>query len=98
MELSIVVPVMNEATNIKPLYERLRDTLNKITDDYEIIYIDDGSTDETVSNVVALRDLDPRVKLVSFSRNFGHEMANSAGFRKASGKRRKGRLYRPAKS
>lgn len=85
MELSVVVPVLNEASNVRPLYERLIKTLENVTSDFEIIYIDDGSTDDTTKNVMALRSEDERVKLVSFSRNFGHEMANSAGFRKASG-------------
>ncbi len=85
MELSIVVPVFNEESNIWPLYDRLIITVEKITEDYEILFIDDGSTDSTVDKVVQLRKRDERVKLVSFSRNFGHEMANSAGFRKAKG-------------
>lgn len=85
MELSIVIPVMNEQENVKPLYDRLKETLNKITPSHEIIYVDDGSHDKTVEEVMRLRSLDDTVKLVSFSRNFGHEMANSAGFRKATG-------------
>lgn len=85
MELSIVIPVMNEEDNVRPLYSRLKKTINELTDSHEIIYVDDGSTDQTVAEVMKLRQEDPKVKLVSFSRNFGHEMANSAGFRKASG-------------
>lgn len=85
MELSVVIPVMNEEDNVKALYKRLKKTLNQITSSHEIIFVDDGSTDSTVEEVMALRADDTCVKLVSFSRNFGHEMANSAGFRKASG-------------
>lgn len=85
MDLSVVIPVLNEVDNVVPLYTRLKSTLNEITKSHEIIFVDDGSTDETVSKIMALRAEDEAVKLVSFSRNFGHEMANSAGFRNAVG-------------
>lgn len=85
LELSIVIPVMNEEDNVRPLYDRLKKTLNKITSSHEIIFVDDGSTDKTIKAIQDLRQLDDSVKYVSFSRNFGHEMANSAGFRKACG-------------
>lgn len=85
MELSVVIPVMNEEDNVRPLYNRLKKTLNQITPSHEIIYVDDGSSDKTVDEVLKVRSEDDCVKLLSFSRNFGHEMANSAGFRKASG-------------
>ena len=85
MDLSVVIPVMNEEDNVRPLYSRLKKTLNKLTSSYEVIFVDDGSTDRTVEEVMAIRSEDETVKLISFSRNFGHEMANSAGFRKACG-------------
>jgi len=85
VELSVVIPVMNEEDNVKPLYKRLKKTLNQMTPSHEIIFVDDGSSDKTVEEVMSVRGQDDCVKLVSFSRNFGHEMANSAGFRKASG-------------
>lgn len=85
MKISVVIPAYNEQDNVRPLYNRLQKTLSQIDEDYEIIFVDDGSSDHTVEAVVALRQVDSRVKLVSFSRNFGHEMANTAGFRKASG-------------
>lgn len=85
MELSVVIPVLNETKNVLPLYERLKPTLDGLTPSHEIIFVDDGSTDDTVDKVMALRSKDDKVKLVSFSRNFGHEMANSAGFRNAAG-------------
>lgn len=85
MELSVVIPVFNEEENVLPMYNRLKQVLNEITDDHEILFVDDGSKDLTVDQVMFIRERDEKVKLVSFSRNFGHEMANSAGFRNASG-------------
>ena len=85
IKISVVVPAYNEETNIAPLYERLSKTLVRIDEAYEIIFIDDGSKDRTVEEVMKLRTVDARVKLISFARNFGHEMANTAGFRKATG-------------
>ncbi len=84
-KISVVVPAYNEELNMAPLYERLIPTLNKISEAYEIVVVDDGSRDKTVEEVLKLRERDERVKLVSFSRNFGHEMANTAGFRAATG-------------
>ena len=83
--ISVVVPAFNEEMNILPLYNRLHETLIQIDEAYEIIFIDDGSIDGTCDAVLKLREMDKRVKLISFARNFGHEMANTAGFRKASG-------------
>jgi dolichol-phosphate mannosyltransferase len=89
IELSVVVPAFNEEDNVLALYERLSPVLDAVTPNHEIIFVDDGSHDRTVEKVLLLRGGpetgDKRVKLVSFSRNFGHEMANTAGFRHASG-------------
>lgn len=85
MDLSVVIPVLNEEENILPMYNRLKKVLESLTKSHEIIFVDDGSTDLTLDQVMTLRGKDDRVKLVSFSRNFGHEMANSAGFRSAKG-------------
>lgn len=83
--ISVVVPAYNEELNIAPLYERLSSTLLKISENYEILFVDDGSRDRTIEEIRKVREKDPRVKYISFSRNFGHEMANSAGFRNAQG-------------
>lgn len=85
IEISVVVPSYNEEDNIFALYERLNKALEKITPDHEILFVDDGSKDTTAEKVMKLRKADERVKLVSFARNFGHEMANTAGFRYAKG-------------
>lgn len=81
----MVVPAFNEEDNIHPLYERLSQSLLQISEAYEILFVDDGSSDKTVHIVEQLQKKDHRVKYVSFSRNFGHEMANTAGFRHVQG-------------
>jgi len=85
VDIGVVVPAYNEEENIKPLYDRLAKALTQISEKYEILFVDDGSHDKTVIEVEKLQKLDKRVKYVSFSRNFGHEMANTAGFRTVSG-------------
>jgi polyisoprenyl-phosphate glycosyltransferase len=83
--ISIVIPIFNEEDNINHLYQRLskEDCLQK--EGYEIIFVDDGSYDNTYSLLEALSKKDPRVKIVKFSRNFGHQAAITAGIRLAKG-------------
>jgi polyisoprenyl-phosphate glycosyltransferase len=85
MKLSVVLPVLNEETNIRPLYERLLAELERITIDFELLFIDDGSTDASAMRIEALHRTDPRVKLISLSRNFGHQVALTAGIDQATG-------------
>jgi glycosyltransferase involved in cell wall biosynthesis len=80
-KLSAVVCVFNEELNIKPLVEKLTEALSGI--DYEIIYVDDGSTDNTVKEILALKH--PRLSLVEFRRNFGQSSALAAGIQEATG-------------
>ncbi len=86
--LSIIVPCYNEAENIRDFYDELMKTACFFQEhdvEFEIIYVDDGSDDGTVTNVRKLNQTDQRVHLVSFSRNFGKEAAIYAGLQKASG-------------
>ena len=83
--LSIVVPMRNEAENIGPLHERLRAVLDRLGEPAEIVCVDDGSTDATLDMLRLVRAVDPRVKIVSLSRNFGKEVAIAAGLRYARG-------------
>ena len=88
MLLSVIVPCYNEEENVPYFYEELMKLTpffeeKKLT--LELIYVDDGSKDGTVSDVKKLNEKDDRVKLVSFSRNFGKESAIFAGFTKAKG-------------
>jgi polyisoprenyl-phosphate glycosyltransferase len=83
---SVVLPVFNECENLLKLYEMLFDTLTSLNEPYEILFVDDGSTDESVAIIKALRIKNDAVKLITFSRNFGHQAALSAGLLMASGK------------
>ncbi len=83
--LSIVIPCYNEEGNIGPLIQRLTTVLEGTGDPFELIFVDDGSQDQTLDRLKASREADPRVKFVSLSRNFGHEAASTAGLRHASG-------------
>lgn len=86
--LSVIVPCYNEEENVNLFYEELMknsDFFEKRNLTVEIIYVNDGSKDNTVSEVKKLHEKDERVKLVSFSRNFGKEAAIYAGFKRAEG-------------
>lgn len=83
--LSVVVPVYNEAENLAPLLARLRSTLENRWNDYEILLVDDGSTDLTASHIGHAQRDDPRILLVQLSRNFGHQAALVAGLTAARG-------------
>jgi polyisoprenyl-phosphate glycosyltransferase len=84
-ELSVVVPVLNESENIGPLLQRLVPVLEQVARSFEIIFVDDGSTDNTVDILRAVHLTDPRVTAISFSRNFGKEIAIAAGLDHAAG-------------
>ena len=79
MEISIVVPLYNEEKNIRLMYDRLVSSILKITSNFEIIYVNDGSKDNSFLELVKLSNEDERVKYINFSRNFGHQIAVTAG-------------------
>jgi glycosyltransferase involved in cell wall biosynthesis len=85
-ELSIVIPVRNESPNIEPLYDELTTTLVRGGRSYEIIVIDDGSTDDTFDRLAALQSRDPHLRVIRFRRNFGQTAAFAAGFAFARGR------------
>ena len=70
MKLSIIIPVFNEEESLKELYLQINQSVKEYND-YEIVFIDDGSSDESKNIVQSLIDSDPKVKLISFFRNFG---------------------------
>jgi glycosyltransferase involved in cell wall biosynthesis len=84
-ELSVVAPVYNESENIRPLLERLVPVLESCARSFEIIFVDDGSTDNTLEILRSAHDADPRIRALSLSRNFGKEIAVAAGLDHAGG-------------
>ncbi|MBN9446560.1 MAG: glycosyltransferase family 2 protein, partial [Bosea sp.] len=84
-ELSVVVPVHDEADNLPLLVERLKSVLDGCVASWEIVCVDDGSRDGTLSVLRLLHEADPRINAISFSRNFGKEIAIAAGLDHASG-------------
>jgi len=83
--LSVVVPMHNEEENLDVFFQRVETTLGAITSDYEIICIDDGSTDGTLAGLITRRIANERIKVISLSRNFGKDIALSAGLDFANG-------------
>ncbi len=83
--LSLVVPVFNESGNLQPLLDRARPVLAALGEPFEILFVDDGSTDQTAARVDRLAAADERIRLVQLSRNFGHQAALVAGLRHARG-------------
>ena len=79
--LSVVIPVYNEEKNVSELYRELVSVLRKIGSDFEIIFVNDGSTDGTSLELKKL----PGIKIISFTRNFGQTSAFDAGFKEAKG-------------
>lgn len=84
--LSIVIPVYNEEDNIEPLYKELTQSLQEIGHNYEIIVVDDGSSDRSFERLQAIYELDPQWRIIKLRRNFGQTAALSAGFDAARGK------------
>ena len=83
--LSIVIPVYNEEGNLALLYRELINVLDQISNNYEIIFVDDGSSDNSLGILIDIHLIDERVKVIQFRRNFGQTSAFSAGIDYASG-------------
>lgn len=85
MTLSVVIPVYNEEDNIRLLHERLRKALDPLNQEYEVLFVDDGSTDRTLSILEEIESTDNRLIVLSLRRNFGQTAAFAAGFDFARG-------------
>jgi polyisoprenyl-phosphate glycosyltransferase len=82
---SLVLPIFNEEETIPELVRRLGQVIDQLDGDAEVILVDDGSSDASYETMVAAREIDPRFKLLRLSRNFGHQIAVTAGLDVASG-------------
>jgi glycosyltransferase involved in cell wall biosynthesis len=85
MIISAVIPVHNEEGNIIEVFTELKETLQKITPDFEIIYIDDGSKDGTLEKLLSLLPNENNLRVIKFSQNFGKSAALTAGFENSEG-------------
>jgi len=84
--ISVIIPVYNEGQNISSLYEELASVLGRIAKDYEVIFVDDGSSDDTLTQLRSISQKDPQVRVLVFSRNFGQTAALSAGIDSSRGR------------
>jgi dolichol-phosphate mannosyltransferase len=78
-DFSVVLPVYNEESNLETLHRRLSETFQKMGRSYELVFVDDGSSDGSYSKLRQLFERDPAVRIIKFSRNFGHHIAVTAG-------------------
>jgi len=85
LDLSVVIPVYNEVENVEMLYHALENVLDKLNKSYEVILIDDGSSDGTYSKLKEVHEKNHKFKVIRFRRNFGQTAAMSAGFDYAKG-------------
>lgn len=85
-EITVVIPVLNEEKNLGPLADRLIPMLDGISPSWNVLFVDDGSTDRTLAGLRELHARDARIGAISLSRNFGKEIAIAAGLRHADGR------------
>lgn len=85
MLLTIVIPVFNEQENVKPLVDLIIHTMQEVNYDYEIIFVDDGSTDNTLGELIKVKKVNNHTKIITFKKNYGQTASLSAGFDYARG-------------
>ncbi len=85
VQISIIIPLYNEEQNIMPLCHALMESLKELHGSWEIIFVDDGSHDRSFEEVRKLCAMEKKIKGISLSRNFGHQIALMAGLQHASG-------------
>src|SRR3990167_6447677 len=84
--LSVIVPIFNEEENVEPLFTELTEVLDASGLDYEIVFVDDGSTDRTLQRLTALIQENSRAAVVELRRNFGQTAALAAGIENSCGR------------
>jgi len=85
LKYSVVIPVFNEEENLPEMYRRLVAVMDRLDGPFEIVFVNDGSRDRSYEVMLRLHEKDSRVKILDFSRNFGHQIAITAGLDYASG-------------
>jgi glycosyltransferase involved in cell wall biosynthesis len=85
MDVSIVIPLLNEQDSLEELTRRVSEELNRISKTYELLFIDDGSADQSFAKLLELKKTYPMIRIVRFRRNFGKSAALSEGFRRTRG-------------
>ncbi len=85
IELSVVVPVYNEVGNLETLYQDIVEVLEAVGRSYEVLFIDDGSTDDSLKILQGFQMGDPCVRVIEFRKNFGQTAAIAAGLRYSDG-------------
>jgi dolichol-phosphate mannosyltransferase len=86
VDLTVVIPIYNEERTIREMYERLLKTVSQISENFEFIFVNDGSKDNSLLEILKLVQHDSRVFYINFSRNFGHQIAVTAGLDASKGK------------
>jgi dolichol-phosphate mannosyltransferase len=86
IDLSVIIPVFNEEKNIEELYTRLKQTIESLNLSYELVFVNDGSIDNSFDKIYLLAETDKSVKYIDLSRNFGHQIAVTAGVDFVEGK------------
>ncbi len=86
VDISVIIPIYNEQQIIHELYNRLQKTVSQISVHYELIFVNDGSKDHSLMELLKLSEQDPRVYHINLSRNFGHQIAVTAGLDASNGK------------
>src|SRR5678815_4946214 len=86
VDLSVVIPIKNEEPGLEELHRELTDVLSQSAHSYELIFVDDGSTDGSFDRLVQIQGRDPRVRIIRFRRNFGQTAAFAAGIKHARGR------------
>lgn len=85
MSISFVIPVYSERENLQPLHEKLTLEASRLSKDYEIIFVDDGSSDNSFDEMLRLKDKDSHIKTIKLRKNYGKAIALAMGFSKAQG-------------